>query len=161
LSSTYDGSGPPSNRKQRLKERRTRIFDDSSSDSSVNNTIPDFQALLRQFYKRGHPDLLRASHPDYATINDQSFQELNGILSSIKTPGEFPPAMIKSVPFYLKKNGAVSLSELHIRTSGGDCRKQLTKTFCLLFKDADVFKGDSFTWNKEYFPPAEKKVDDV
>src|SRR2546430_2448245 len=90
------------------------------------NNLPKFSNLIRQLYRRSHPDILRASHLEFAQINDQSMQILNSILTSIKTYNEYPPQIVKNVPFYLKTTGSDNLScvELNIRTAGGDSKKQ-------------------------------------
>ena len=97
------------------------------------------------------------SHPIEAAINAESMQELNGVLSSIKSATEsFPLAMRKQVPFYIRReDGSLSYSELVFRTSGGDCRRQITASFANFFKEIGIIqvdKGTSFAWNKEYFP---------
>lgn len=110
-----------------------------------------FSHLLRQFYKKAHPDILRGSHPVQADVNDTSFQLLNGILSTIKEDNGYPPRMMRTIPFHLMEKNGIVVRELHIKTAGGDCKKQLRKTFEAFFQETGISKGQ-FTWDKEYFP---------
>jgi hypothetical protein len=116
--------------------------------------VPTFNDLLRQFYKRSHPDLLRSSYPDYAEINDRSLQLLNGILSSCKEYNKNPPQTSLSIPFHImSENNTIVAHELKIRTNGGDCRSHLTKSFQTFFVESGVCKnGGKFVWGKEFFP---------
>lgn len=137
------------NRSYGNKKRFKRI-----SESSIN--LPDFKSLLRQFYKKSHPDLLRSSNPEASIVNDQSFKELNGILSIISSNGEYPPQMIKTIPFYvLKEDKSISRFQLTLRTAGGDSRKQLARCFSVFFRDTGILQSETFTWNEEYFQPVE------
>ena len=49
-----------------------------------DESLPLFPVLLRGFYKRVHPDLLRAQSPVEAGVNDSSMKELNSVLSTVK-----------------------------------------------------------------------------
>lgn len=114
--------------------------------------LPQFQDLLRSLYKKAHPDLLRSSNPEMADTNDKSFQVLNGVISTIKTYNEYPPQMIRSIPFHLKRtDGSYTKVELSIRTAGGDCRKSLANSFELFFRDAGICNS-RFAWGKDFFP---------
>ena len=115
---------------------------------------PKFSNMIRQLYRKSHPDLLRASHPDFATSNDQSMQILNSVLTAIKTYNEFPPQIIKNIPFYLKVTGSDSLThvDLNIRTAGGDSKRLITRTFEEFFAKAGISKDGKFAWDREYFP---------
>lgn len=116
---------------------------------------PEFSALLRQLYKRAHPDLLRHSHPEQANLNDQSMQLLNGVLSSIKKENEYPPTIIQAISFYLRQPNQpeLSLHTLHIRTAGGACQRQLTDTFVNFFNSTgQLAPKQTFVWGREYFP---------
>jgi hypothetical protein len=118
---------------------------------------PDFNQLLRNLYKRGHPDILRAYYPTYSNVNNESIQVLNGILDTIRASGEYPPAMKKEIPFFLiepKNINHVKEYKLKVHTTGGDCKKQITTCFESFFKDTRILLDEDlkFTWNKEYFP---------
>lgn len=126
---------------------------------------PQFAGLLRQFYKLSHPDLLRASNSQLADINDQSWQTLNNVLSTIKTVNTYPPRMKRSIPFYIRSKDAESGYKpiiLTISTGGGDCKKQFGATMRKFFVDAGISKDGMFSWGKEYFPTEVygKKVDE-
>jgi hypothetical protein len=117
--------------------------------------LPEFAGLLRQFYKQSHPDLLKASHSDHSVTNDQSWQTLNGILSTIKECNSYPPRMVKTIPFYMRSKESptgVKHVELTIRTGGGDCKKQLTVTFQEFYKKSGISADGKFVWGKDYFP---------
>ena len=131
----------------------------SVHSSSVEADIPQFAGLLRQFYRQSHPDLLRASHNQQAEVNDQSWQTLNGILSTIKEVNSYPPRMSKNIPFYIRSSekdaeGMIVLKhvELRIRTAGGECKKQLTVTLQDFFVTSGISSDGKFSWGKEYFP---------
>lgn len=65
-----------------------------------------------------HPDLLLAHSETMSKINDNSMKELNGVLSTVKLPSEYPPAIDKVFVFYLKKDAAYEKFTLHLETSG-------------------------------------------
>eukprot|EP01031_Cornospumella_fuschlensis_P027223 gene27223-32890_t len=153
--------------KRKAKNRRMlekfQSITQPSSGGNETESYPDFTFLLRQLYKRSHPDLIRHSHPEAAKVNDLSMQLLNSIVTTIKKPDQFPPRLIQDIPFHIKVQGDTELSEvvLSIRTAGGDCRKQLTTTFEQFFlstkladpdQHAAHFTTGRFVWNKEYFP---------
>jgi hypothetical protein len=134
---------------------------------SNEEPLPDFQHLLRQLYKKTHPDLLRAVHPEAAVVNDSSMQVLNGILSTIKQYNEFPPQIVKRVPFFVRDpEGQMKSVELNIRTAGGDSRKTLTASFTTFFAEVGFVPpdkargGSAFLWGKEYFPIAPPDTSD-
>jgi hypothetical protein len=148
-----------SKRDKRLKQQQKYIAKFNIDQNGDNiNQLPDFHSLLRQLYRRAHPDLLRHTCPESADINDASMQILNGILSNIKTFNEFPQAIIKTIPFHLKNsNGELECKYLSIRTAGGHCKRQLTNTFEIFFKETGILGNEGvengkFQWGKEYFP---------
>jgi hypothetical protein len=87
-------------------------------------------------------------------------QILNGILNTIKQYNEYPPQIIKRVPFYLRESGNdLKCVELRIQTAGGDCRRALTTSFGTFFVEAGFIPeskngkyDNAFTWGREYFP---------
>jgi len=145
------------NKKQKQRERQ-KSFDAKHNISASlgaadsSEAKPDFQSLLRNLYKKSHPDLLRGSNPDIADINDSSMQILNGVLTTIKT-SEFPPAIMKKLPFWTKdaKTGQLVCKMLNIQTAGGYSKNQLTACF-------EQFFESKFTWGKDYW--VEKNDDD-
>mmetsp|Transcript_55165 Transcript_55165/g.108959 ORF Transcript_55165/g.108959 Transcript_55165/m.108959 type:complete len:175 (+) Transcript_55165:56-580(+) len=117
--------------------------------------MPKFAELLRKFYKLTHPDLLRASSPELADINDQSWQTLNNVLSTIKTVNAYPPRMKQSIPFHMRSQESDSGYKpvvLTISTGGGDCKKQFGVTMKNFFKASGISPDGNFIWGKEYFP---------
>ena len=117
-----------------LKQRR------KSYEATGGNAI-DVNTSLRNLYKRSHPDILRSTNAEYAQVNSDSMQILNGILSTVKKANSYPPATHKDIPFYVKvtmnnnsgsnynsNNSDEQVVQRHllcIRTAGGDCKKQL------------------------------------
>jgi len=61
----------------RNKERRKYQQQKYENKSNNDSNLPEFQVLLRQLYKKSHPDLLRSSFPSESIINDNSMQLLN------------------------------------------------------------------------------------
>lgn len=124
-------------------------------DKNNDEQLPQFSNLLRQFYRRSHPDVLRSLNVEYADINDQSWQLLNGILSTLKESNTYPPRMIKTIPFYIinKENQTgFECIELNIKTDGGDCKKKITTTLQDFFIASKISIDGKFHWGKEYFP---------
>lgn len=110
-----------------------------------------FQEIIRNFYKKAHPDLIRSSNPDFAQLNDESMQHLNGLLTTIKTNNQYPPQIIREIPFQLRlSDGTFKKVVLNIKTAGGDCRRQLKQQFSSFFKEAGLHHN--FSWGKDYFP---------
>jgi hypothetical protein len=81
-------------------------------------------------------------------------QVLNGVLSAVKTYNEYPPQIVKRIPFHMKTVGAdtVTCFHLNIITAGGDSKKQITRTFQEFFAKTGISEDGSFQWDKEYFP---------
>lgn len=151
LISHFASNSKSKQRQMQFDTRRNQKIEDLSS-------LPEFQHLLRQLYKKSHPDLLRASNPDFAEINDTSMQLLNGLLSTIKVYNENPTAMVKAIPFYVRNGQTIDKIDLKIRTCGGDSRRSLTNSFEDFFFNAQIIdskveKGKvPFIWGKDYFP---------
>jgi hypothetical protein len=145
-----------SSRKERRSSRFATKIASINPAAAVDPDIPDFAGLLRQFYKKTHPDLLRAAQPVYADVNDISWQTLNGILSTIKESNSYPPRMIQDIPFYLRApppdQGTFICAQLQIRTDGGDCRKKFTLTLQQFFVASGISADGRFHWGAEYFP---------
>ena len=111
---------------QNYKDRINRQFNIGEA-----NQLPEFNYLIKSFYKKAHPDIIRSHNQQYANENDIAFQQLNSIISTIKT-NEFPPLISKTILFHMKSNDHNSTFKqvnLTIRTSGGDCKKSLSKQF--------------------------------
>jgi hypothetical protein len=123
-------------------------------NSSYSENLPDFNHLLRTLYKKSHPDLLQHSHPEASAINTEAMQLLNGVLTTIRKPNQYPPQIKKDITFYVRETGKSNVLPhvLRIRTSGGECKKQLTVTFQDFFKQTDIDRDGLFKWNQEYFP---------
>ena len=145
--------------KDRARERRLNFDKNRQPTAIEEKPLPEFSSLLRQLYKRAHPDVLRSANPELASYNDDSMQTLNGILSTIKTYNEYPAQIIKTIPFHLKTNdGRLERVDLRIRTAGGDCKRQLTVSFSEFFVEAGIY-SEPFTWPKDYFPMKPKEGD--
>ena len=138
---------------QKKKSKRGNRFNDSDL------SLPEFPSLIRNLFKKIHPDILRARSPLEADINDSSIKELNGVLSTLKIYNQFPPVMSKTIIFYVKSNDSNDLSQvsLTLNTSGGDCKRMLMTTFESFFKKTGVHTG-SFRWGNEYFPSQPREL---
>ena len=135
----------------------------ASGDSGTVTPLPEFQHLLRQLYRKSHPDLIRASHPELAEVNDSSMQLLNGILTTVKKYNEYPPQIVKSIPFHVRKGENLELVHLNIKTAGGDCRRSLFTSFKNFFLASGVTtaeEGGDFEWGKNYFPTSASETDE-
>lgn len=143
--------------RQRLRNDMYNTSISSSMNNNTNTNNPDFQSLIRQLYKRSHPDILRANNPESAIINDSSMQILNSMLTTIKSFNEHPPALNMKIPFHIKnnKNNKLECKNLVLKTAGGYCKKQITASFEQFFIECDI--GSKFVWNKEYFPIMSKE----
>ncbi len=64
-----------SNRDGKKKNSRNN----SRGNKSGEQNLPDFQSLMRTFYKKAHPDIIRSYDADKAAINDASFQIINNL----------------------------------------------------------------------------------
>ena len=142
---------------KRLYQSKSNRSRKGSKGNKEDETLPDFPALLRNLYKKVHPDLLRARSPIEADINDSSMKELNGVLSTLKGYNEYPPAMVKNISFYVKGTGSDELKKVNLtlRTAGGDCKRLLMNTFEDFFFRTGVHTGP-FRWGSEYFPQSPK-----
>ena len=130
------------------EERNKRLANGNS-----NGNVPQFSQLLKTFYLKAHPDLIRSVNSQYSEENDNSFQQLNEVISSIKECNSYPPQISKSLAFNLmNKDRQFTKVNLIIKTPGGDCRKLLSKTFQDFFQSAGIYDGGRFAWGKEYFP---------
>ena len=118
----------------------------------------NFSVLLRQLYKKTHPDLLRSRCSTSADHNDKMWQTVNGVLSTVKE-NAYPPAINQEIKLFLAGPGQpgtpLESVETRIHTAGGDCKRSLTKSFSALFVSARLFKADDveplFAWDEEYF----------
>jgi hypothetical protein len=110
-----------SNKKQKQREKMQKF--NERTKRMQGKDLPLFHGLLRQLYRRAHPDLVKSTSETMSKINDTSMQELNGVLSTVKEKSEFPHAIDKNFTFYLKgKDSEYEKFELSLKTSGGDCR---------------------------------------
>lgn len=121
------------------------------ADAVQQVDLPEFSSLMREMYKKGHPDIVRSADKAKSEINDNSFQVLNGILTTIKTTA-YPPQIIQTIPFYLKTETGLRCTELHVKTAGGECKRQVTKSFSDFFIASGIAPSGQFKWSKEYFP---------
>lgn len=125
-----------------------------------NDAIIDFKTLMRKFYIKAHPDLLKSTNLEASEVNDRSFQELNNVISTIKGNVEYPPMMNRFIPFYIFSEDriAITMHKLNLKTAGGDSRKQLMKCFSGFFQAIGLLgSNEDFRWNEEFFPPLEGK----
>ena len=114
-----------------------------------------FSHLLRQLYKKTHPDLLRSKCASSAEHNDKQWQVVNGILSTVKEGGAYPPAISSHISLFMNApTGRLETVDVRIHTAGGDCQRALTRSFTDLFVAARLFppgQAPAFAWDPEYF----------
>lgn len=117
------------------------------------STAPEFSNLMKIFYKKSHPDILRSYNIQKAEENDAAFQQLNELLSTIKENNSYPPQQNRTLTFNVKENNTFKKVPLVIKTSGGECRKALYDSFSRFFLATGVHSG-KFVWGKDYFHSA-------
>lgn len=117
-----------------------------------------FSVLLRQLYKKTHPDLLRSRSTAASSHNDNAWKTLNGILTTVKQAEAYPPAISQSLSLYLRPSSGSEVeeldrAELRIHTAGGDCQRSLTASFHQLFRNAELSTSEhpDWIWDDEYF----------
>ena len=158
------------------REKREQRF--GQRTSNISGTKHEFSQLVKLFYKKSHPDLIRHSSPEYADVNNASFQQLNEVLSTIKSTNinnEYPPIMNKSISFYMRKDANEIISTptsssiaatagtdttnefkqviLTLKTSGDYCRTALYQSFQSFFYQTKLLneaQGERFIWGKDY-----------
>ncbi len=88
-------------------------------------------------------------------MNDNSFQIVNNLLSTIKQANTYPPAMVKKIPFYIRDGNTKTIvqHDLTLKAAGGDCRYLFIKCFSEFFRNIGIMTAVEFSWNKDYFPP--------
>lgn len=158
-------------------KREKRVEWMTQNISNISDTKPEFGQLVKLFYKRSHPDLIRHSSSEYADVNNASFQQLNEVISTIKNTSiqnEYPPIMNKSITFYMRTDTSETLSTteksiavtpkaginnqfkqvvLTLKTSGGNCKHALYLSFQSFFYQAKLLNGPqkgTFVWGKDY-----------
>jgi hypothetical protein len=134
-----------------LSSRRGNKMVRKETPGDSQPPLPNFSDLMRDLYKKGHPDVLRSIDKEKADINDQSFQILNNIITTIKTPG-YPPMMVKTIPFHLKTTKGTKSTNLHVKTAGGECKRQLSASFEEFFITSGINPTGKFRWGNEHFP---------
>ena len=141
---------------ERKREAMAKLRQPAVRAETQNAGGMKFSTVLKQLYKRTHPDLLRSKCATSAEHNDKSWQVLNGILSTVKESGggSYPPAINQQVKLFMSSPSGLEPVELRIQTAGGDCRRSLTKSFSELFVNAKLLKpDDSIVWDDDYFRP--------
>nr|CCA14046.1 conserved hypothetical protein [Albugo laibachii Nc14] len=114
--------------------------------------IPGLKTVLRKLYLRTHPDLF-GQYPEHQRVNEESYKELMGILSTIESSQEFPAARNLNLPFYLKTatSGSFKEVELKLRMTGGACHTIVEEALSTFFKECDLpsaFKWEEGSWGK-------------
>jgi hypothetical protein len=132
-------------------KRATSAATNASADAP---RVPTLNEVMRNLYKRIHPDLL-TNYPEQKHINEQSLMTLQGLLNALKdASGDTPyPKIINAIlPFYLrgKTSGHFQKSELLLHTTGTACKAIVQKQLETFFKQTGL--ATSFTWDAEYFP---------
>lgn len=138
----------------RAQQRKRELLQKlkKGDNSGVSPSSHKFGHLLKQLYKKTHPDLLRSTCAISASHNDKQWQVLNGILSTIKD-NQYPPAIRSQMSLFLHGSSTPLQSvQLTIHTAGGDCKRSLTKSFSELFAQASLLTATAeFEWDSDYF----------
>ena len=164
----YASRGSRKERQERRGHRTPRSENNKTVVGGENmDGIPSFKTLTRQIYRKMHPDLLQHDYPEYSRVNDDSLQTLNSILTSIKKFGEYPPQIVKTLPFHMlveddTTGRGTKLVNLRIQTAGGECKRQLTTSFVAFFHQTDTLPKNfsTFKWDAEYFPTEAPSITD-
>ncbi len=137
-----------SKKKDKYLARELRAREQAEAQRLELEKLPKFSSLIRQFYKRSHPDLLRASHPEYAQINDQSMQILNDVITTIKSVDKTQKLLIKKIPFYMKTTGSteVTLIEMNLKSM------MMKRSFEQFFIASKISEDGVFVWDKDFYP---------
>jgi len=148
------GLATVSRAQQRKREALQRLRGTSKQTADgPTEEAPRFSVLLKQLYKRTHPDLLRSRCAVSADHNDKQWQVLNGILSSVRgDAGEYPRAISQTMTLYLL-GATLEPVQLRIQTAGGDCKRSLTKSFTDLFLSAKILQPGQpeIVFEEDYF----------
>ena len=150
--------------KRRIIETRKRF---ENKIAEMNKAKPSFESLFREMQKKVHPDILRSSHPQEASINEGSLQIINSVLSVVKESGNLRPDPWGGViQFYVKQDNktinsetgetgeeentaGIKLVEVLLDTTG---KRKIKKAFEEMFALAGVGDGTgSFDWGSSYY----------
>lgn len=116
-----------------------------------------FETLHRELQRRAHPDVLRATHPVEADLNDGSMQIVNNLLSCVRESGNvIPDEFGGQLDFYLKpvstdtdSEGELHKATLFLDTTG---KRKIYQSFSAFFRDAGLGDGSGeFSWGNTYY----------
>lgn len=132
--------------------------------AEMNKPKPSFESLFREMQKKVHPDILRSTHPQEASINEGSLQIINNVLSVVKESGNLRPDPFGGViQLYVKSNNkivntetgeeedvlGIKLVEVLLDTTG---KRKIKKAFEEMFSLAGVGDGTgAFEWGTSYY----------
>eukprot|EP00123_Amoebidium_parasiticum_P020675 comp54452_c0_seq1/m.47760 comp54452_c0_seq1/g.47760 ORF comp54452_c0_seq1/g.47760 comp54452_c0_seq1/m.47760 type:complete len:194 (-) comp54452_c0_seq1:391-972(-) len=136
--------------------------DSVTETDDINTPSEPFDAVLRKFWFKVHPDLL-GRHPDKRSLNEKSLAELNAFVHELehtkRQRGEgtapFPRAQKLNLEFSVAKDALRGEDRefrnvrLQLKTSGGDCRRAVGEAFSALFSSVDL--PSKFHWGDKYW----------
>lgn len=136
------------------KIQEDKVAAKAKKDAAAPKRIPTLNDLMRNFYKKIHPDLMLA-YPEQREQNDQSLSVLQSFLTSLKDNNgneKYPVLRNATLPFYLRtpKQGHFQHVELLLHSEATLNKKLIEQQLVGFFKTAGV--GSQFKWDDEYFP---------
>lgn len=117
---------------------------------------PMLKDVLRQFYKKVHPDLF-GRFPELRAKNEEALQTLTGVLEMAKSSNkEYVEPVNHDLEFFLRgdKPDEFLRVPISIRTTGNNCRHVLAEGLSTIFRHAGL--PERFNWGTEYW---EKKIE--
>lgn len=136
------------------KEKEQRAAEAASATATKAKKIPTLNDLMRQLYKKIHPDLMM-DYPEQKEQNEKSlgtFQNFIGQLKNVDGNEKYPVIRNASLPFFLRTAtpGHFQRVELFLHTDAAFNKKVIEKQLCGFFKSIGL--SSSFKWDDEYFP---------
>ena len=121
--------------------------------------------MLRQFYKKVHPDLF-GRFPELKEANEESLQVLMSVLETIKSNNaEYVPVRTEKVYFYVRTDKPDHFMKVPVtlRTTGNHCHHVVAESLSKLFErcglPASFQWGDGY-WDKKIIVEEKKEEDE-
>jgi len=126
----------------------------AEAEAAKPKKIPSLNDLMRQLYKKIHPDLMMA-YPEQREQNEKSlgtFQNFLGLLKQVDGNEKYPVLKNAILPFYLRTAtpGHFQRVELFLHTDSTMNKKGIEKQLATFFKSINL--SSQFKWDDEYFP---------
>lgn len=131
------------------KKRKNKYKHKPSADD------PYLKDVLRQFYKKVHPDLF-GRYPELKESNEVNLQALMSLLDYMKSNNsEFVPVKTEKLHFFVRTDKADHFMKvpITIRTTGNNCHHVVAESLSKLFTRCGL--PSSFQWGDNYW---DKKI---